>query len=246
MIAEKGFASNTGGSMMKRDRIGKLAALVVCCVVTVWDSRPAVAADPKFPDWVEWAASPNHYPRRASEITAIIYHYTAGGSQESMVKYFQDTASKVSAHYVLGRDGKIVQMVPLDQAAWHAGVSTLGGVSAVNHFSIGIEICNWGRLTKKGDKFYVEKGEPYGGPTPVHADGAYWEPYTDAQFKSLARLTNELLAKYPIKHITGHSDIALPKGRKIDPGPAFDYGRVKLLLNKSYDGQIGPLVANAK
>ncbi len=63
-----------------------------------------------------------------------------------------------------------------------------------------------------------DHGEAYHGPAPVHAAGAYWEPYTDEQYKSLARLTTALLAKYPIKHITGHSDIAVPKGRKIDPG----------------------------
>jgi N-acetylmuramoyl-L-alanine amidase len=231
---------------MRRETIGKFAALVFCCVVTVWDGRPTAAADPKYPDWVEWTASPNHSRRKASEITAIIYHYTAGGSQEGTVKQFQDRASKVSAHYVLGRDGKIVQMVPLDQAAWHAGVSKLDAAEAVNNFSIGIEICNFGNLTKKDDKFYDYRGEPYKGPMPIHAGGAYWEPFTDAQYKSLAKLTNELLAKYPIKHITGHQDVALPKGRKIDPGPAFDYDRILQLLPRSYKGQIGPLVANAK
>jgi N-acetylmuramoyl-L-alanine amidase len=203
----------------------------------------ASAASPQFPQWVEWTPSPNHSPRKAKEITAIIYHYTAGGSQEGTVKQFQDRASKVSAHYVLGRDGKIVQMVPLDLAAWHAGVSKLDGADAVNNFSIGIEICNFGKLTKKDDRFYDYRGELYKGPTPIHAGGAYWEPFTDAQYKALAKLTNELLAKYPIKHITGHQDVALPKGRKIDPGPAFDYKRIKELLPKSYKGQFGPLSA---
>ncbi len=226
---------------MMREATTTFAALVLCGVMATLDARPAATADPKYPDWVDWAASPNHARRKASEITAIIYHYTVGGSQESTVKYFQDPASKVSAHYVLGRDGKIVQMVALDEAAWHAGVSKLDGVEAVNNFSVGIEICNWGKLTKKGDKFYISNGGPYQGPAPIHAAGAYWEPYTDAQYKSLARLTTDLLAKYPIKHITGHSDIALPKGRKIDPGAGFDYERVKPLLPKTYKGQIGPL-----
>ncbi len=226
---------------MKREATGTFAALALGCMFTVVGVLPAAAADPKYPDWVDWTASPNHSPRKASEITAIIYHYTVSGSQESTVKQFQDRASKVSAHYVLGRDGKVMQMVPLDQAAWHAGVSTLAGVAAVNNFSIGIEICNWGKLTKKDDKFYISHGEPYHGLAPIHAGGAYWEPYTDAQYKSLAKLTIALLAKYPIKHITGHSDVALPKGRKIDPGAGFDYERIKVLLPKSYKGQIGPL-----
>ena len=216
------------------------AALTLFCLLTLLDQRPLAAADPKYPDWVDWTASPNHSRRAANEITAIIYHYTAGDSQEGTVKQFQARASRVSAHYVIGRDGKVVQMVALDQAAWHAGVSKLAGADGVNGFSIGIEICNFGKLTKKGDKFYSWSGAPYRGPTPIHAAGAYWEPYTDAQYKSLARLTNALLEKYPIKHITGHSDIALPKGRKTDPGAGFDYGRIKPLL-KNYKGQIGPL-----
>ena len=211
------------------------AALVAALVIE------SAAAEPSYPDWVQWTASPNHSKRHTGEISAIIYHYTAGGSQSGTVKYFQDPASKVSAHYVIDRDGKVVQMVPLDQAAWHAGVSELAGATGVNSFSIGIEICNWGKLRKKDDKFYVSGGEPYRGPPPLHAAGAYWEPFTDEQYKSLARLTNALLAKYPIRHITGHSDIARPKGRKPDPGPAFDYGRIKQLLSKNYTGQIGPL-----
>jgi N-acetyl-anhydromuramyl-L-alanine amidase AmpD len=213
-----------------------IVAAIVGTLVSASD-----AAEPKEPDWVQWTASPNHSKRRTAEISAIIYHYTAGGSQSDTVKYFQDPASKVSAHYVLGRDGKVVQMVPLNRAAWHAGESKLAGAAGVNSFSIGIEICNWGKLTKKDDKFYVWSGAPYRGPAPVRAAGAYWEPYTDEQYKSLARLTNALLAKYSIKHITGHSDIALPKGRKTDPGAAFDYQRIKQLLPKSYAGQIGPL-----
>ena len=97
---------------MKRESIGRFAALFLGCVFTFMHMQPVAAANPKYPDWVDWTASPNHSPRKASEITAIIYHYTVGGSQESTVKQFQDRASKVSAHYVLGRDGKIVQMVP--------------------------------------------------------------------------------------------------------------------------------------
>ncbi len=56
---------------------------------------------------------------------------------------------------MLGRDGKVVQMVALNQAAWHAGKSKIGSAEGVNAYSIGIEICNFGKLTKKGDKFYV-------------------------------------------------------------------------------------------
>ena len=129
-------------------------------------------------------------------------------------------------------------MVALDRAAWHAGTSVLAGVEGVNHFSIGLEIVNWGKLTKRDDQFYTYTGQPYQGPQPIEAEGAYWEPYTEEQYDAVVRLTTALLGKYPIQHITGHSDIATPKGRKIDPGAAFDWKRVKAALPDSYQGQI--------
>jgi N-acetylmuramoyl-L-alanine amidase len=232
--------------MQLKTKMKMVVFLTVCGFVTSPGENQIHAATPAlpkgaFPEWADWIASPNHSKRKASQITAIIYHYTAGDSLSGTVRQFQDTASKVSAHYVLGKDGKLVQMVALDQTAWHAGVSKLAGVEKVNDFSIGIEIVNCGKLTKRDDKFYNWHSELYKGAKPIHADGAYWEPYTDKQYESLARLTATLLEKYPIRNITGHSDIALPKGRKIDPGEGFDWKRVKAALPKSYKGQVGPL-----
>lgn len=221
----------------------KLAALVltVAGVISSSGLQPAHGADPKFPEWVEWTASPHHGARRATEVTAIIYHYTAGGSLSGTVKWFQNPDSKVAAHYVIGKDGTVVQMIALDRAAWHAGTSVLGGAEGVNQFSIGFEIVNWGKLTNRDGKFYTYTGHLYQGPQPIAADGAYWEPYTEDQYKAVVRLTAALLGKYPIRHITGHSDVATPKGRKIDPGPAFDWQRIQAALPTSYHGQVGPL-----
>jgi N-acetylmuramoyl-L-alanine amidase len=223
-----------------------IAFLTVCCVVSSFGNGQICAAAPAtaekaFPEWAEWNASPNHSNRRAAKITAIICHYTAGGSLSGTVRKFQDPASKVSSHYVIDKDGKTVQMVALDRTAWHAGTSILAGVERVNDFSIGIEIVNWGKLTKRDDKFYTGSGELYQGPKPIHANGAYWEPFTDKQYQAVIRLTTALLAKYPIQHITGHSDVATPKGRKIDPGGAFDWKRIQAALPKDYKGQIGPI-----
>ena len=197
---------------------------------------------PAFPTCCEWTASPHHSQRGSARITAIIYHFTAGGSLSGTVRWFQNPASKVSSHYVVGKDGKVVQMVAPEQAAWHAGKSELAGVKNVNDFSIGIEIVNWGKLTKQVDKFYTYSGELYRGGTPIYADHAYWEPFTDAQYKAVIRLTKALLERYPIEHITGHSDIAKPEGRKIDPGAAFEWPRIKAELPKSYKGSVGRLV----
>jgi AmpD protein len=142
---------------------------------------------------------------------------------------------------VLGKDGSIVQMVSLDRAAHHAGASTLAGCRrGVNRCSIGIEIVNWGMLTKRGDAFYTHNGKRYTGPTPAFARGRYWEPFTDAQYGALIRLTNNLLSLYPgITHITGHEDIA--PNRKTDPGGAFDWQRIRAGLSSLFVNHIGPL-----
>jgi AmpD protein len=104
---------------------------------------------------------------------------------------------KVSAHVLIRRDGEIVQFVPLHERAWHAGRSYCEGRTRLNDFSIGIEL-----------------------------EGDATQPFEDAQYAALARLTRALREVYPAitpAHIYGHSDIA--PGRKTDPGPRFDWKR---------------------
>jgi N-acetyl-anhydromuramoyl-L-alanine amidase len=105
---------------------------------------------------------------------------------------------KVSAHLLIKRTGEIVQYVPFDKRAWHAGVSCYQGRERCNDFSIGIEL-----------------------------EGTETIPYTDAQYDALSTVIDVLLASYPKlsrQHITGHSDIA-PE-RKTDPGLSFDWQRI--------------------
>ncbi len=109
---------------------------------------------------------------------------------------------KVSAHALIRRDGSIVQYVPFAARAWHAGVSQYRGRPACNDFSIGVEL-----------------------------EGADEVPYTDAQYAALVALAAALLETYPSMSaaaIVGHSDVA--PGRKTDPGPAFEWGRLRALL----------------
>ncbi|WAT00150.1 1,6-anhydro-N-acetylmuramyl-L-alanine amidase AmpD [Rouxiella chamberiensis] len=103
---------------------------------------------------------------------------------------------RVAAHCLIRRDGEIVQYVPFDKRAWHAGVSNWQGRERCNDFSIGIEL-----------------------------EGTDFAPFTDAQYQSLLKVTDLILRHYPVdtRHITGHSDIA--PGRKTDPGPHFDWQR---------------------
>lgn len=115
-------------------------------------------------------------------------------------------AVRVSAHALIRRGGEIVQYVPFGLRAWHAGASQYQGRPACNDFSIGIEL-----------------------------EGTDDEPYADAQYAQLTALIETLLAAYPSlspARIVGHSDIA--PGRKTDPGPAFDWAR----LRQGLDGRL--------
>jgi AmpD protein len=117
--------------------------------------------------------------------------------------YFQEIAGlTVSAHLLVRRDGTVVQYVPFDCRAWHAGRSCYDGRENCNDFSIGIEL-----------------------------EGTDDIPYTEYQYDTLARVLDLLEQTYPATkgHLAGHSDIA--PGRKTDPGPSFDWERLRALRN---------------
>ncbi len=78
----------------------------------------------------------------------LVIHYTEGASLDGSVLWLTNKESGVSCHLAIGRDGTIVQMVPFDRIAWHAGVSSWGGLDNLNRYSIGIELDNAGMLTK--------------------------------------------------------------------------------------------------
>ena len=122
--------------------------------------------------------------------------------------YFNEIAElRVSAHFLIRRDGELVQFVACDARAWHAGASCWQGKERCNDFSIGIEL-----------------------------EGTDDASYTDAQYAMLVRLLRALRNRYPIAHVVGHSDIA-PE-RKTDPGPKFDWERLRRVLRGS-DMRIG-------
>ncbi len=118
--------------------------------------------------------------------------------------YFAEIADlQVSAHLLIERDGTLVQFVPFNRRAWHAGQSCFEGRSDCNDFSIGIEL-----------------------------EGCDDEPYTDRQYQVLVAVSRCLLEAYPelsVERIVGHCDIA--PVRKTDPGPSFDWGRLRRLLS---------------
>jgi len=115
--------------------------------------------------------------------------------------YFREIADRrVSSHFLIRRDGELIQFVPCGSRAWHAGESQWGNRHRCNDFSIGVEL-----------------------------EGADDLPFEEAQYLVLARLVATLRAAYPITDCVGHSDIASPRGRKTDPGPHFDWAHFRLL-----------------
>ena len=114
--------------------------------------------------------------------------------------YFGDLLGiRVSAHFLVRRDGRSVQFAPCANRAWHAGLSLWRGIEKCNDFSIGIEL-----------------------------EGADDIPYAAAQYFSLSKLIALVKARYPIRDIVGHSDVA--PDRKSDPGPMLDWAAVRSMV----------------
>ncbi len=124
----------------------------------------------------------------------VVIHHTAQNACDQTLKTFTLERTKVSAHYVICKDGTIHHMLNDYMRAWHGGVGSWGNNTDLNSSSIGIEIDNNG-----------------------------FEPFEPAQISSLLQLLAQLKNKYqiPVDHFIGHSDIA-PK-RKVDPNIHFPW-----------------------
>lgn len=133
----------------------------------------------------------------------FIDRFFSGTLDYSLHPYFEQLRElRVSAHCLINRQGEITQYVGFHQMAWHAGLSCFDGREKCNDFSIGIEL-----------------------------EGSNNQPFSDAQYQTLAALTRRLMAAYPAitpDRIVGHCDIS--PGRKIDPGQYFDWGYYRRLL----------------
>ena len=93
----------------------------------------------------EWAPSPNFGVRRANY---VILHHTSNDTLAQAQRTLSDPERSVSAHYLIGRDGRLLQLVDEHHRAWHAGASWWGGHTDINSASIGIELDNAGRLER--------------------------------------------------------------------------------------------------
>ena len=143
---------------------------------------------------VERRPSPNFDERRPNY---VILHHTSDATAEESLRVLTDPARGVSAHYLIGRDGRIFDLVDEKWRSWHAGESYWGGHGDLNSASIGIELDNNGR-----------------------------EPFADAQIGALLALLARIKERYniPAGNFIGHGDIA--PGRKVDPSAYFPWKRL--------------------
>lgn len=161
--------------------------------------------------------SPNWRERGNAALKYVIIHGTWMKSDDEAIARLRDEAAEVSAHYLITREGELVQLVSEKHSAFHAGLSHWDGIKNLNDWSIGIEIGNAGPFGNKPDP-QAERGP---------ANWSKAEPYTDAQYKTLIALLKDIQARHPAikpENVLGHSDIA--PGRKIDPGAHFDWKRL--------------------
>jgi N-acetylmuramoyl-L-alanine amidase len=169
-----------------------------------------------------------------TEPSAIVLHYTGGASRESSVNHLCQSATKASAHLVVGRDEIISQLVPFNTVAWHAGRSRYQGREGYNRLSIGIEIDNPGPLKKRGDRYFTAFSRECAADEVVLAthrqdiDSTLWHRYTDWQVDTVTAICIALMESYPIREIVGHEEIA--PSRKRDPGPAFPLDALREML----------------
>lgn len=178
---------NHNKSMLRLGVIALAGLLLAGCASMPAGQRSALA---------EWKPSPNHALRKPS---IIVLHYTVEDTLDGSHDILSDPKRKhpVSSHYLLDRDGRLLQLVPDHLAAWHAGVGNWGAMRDLNQTSIGIEIVNTGS-----------------------------EPFPDAQIDALIALLGDLTTRHdiPRSQVIGHADLA--PGRKIDPGQFFPWKKL--------------------
>jgi N-acetylmuramoyl-L-alanine amidase len=146
-----------------------------------------------------WKPSPNFDVRPdGASIEFLIIHYTACDFDLSLKILTQgQSQNPVSAHYLIGEDGEVFQLVDESMRAWHAGQSAWREYKGINAYSIGIELVNLGN-----------------------------NPYSERQMVALINLALDIQERHAIRaeFVLGHSDIA--PMRKVDPGILFDWQRL--------------------
>jgi N-acetylmuramoyl-L-alanine amidase len=150
---------------------------------------------------IEERPSPNHGERKEGPVDILLLHYTDMPDDNQALSWLCDPRSKVSSHYFVHQDGRVVALVPEDRRAWHAGEARWGTSRDINSRAIGIEIANAGH----------RGGRP---------------EFPDAQIEAVIALSTAILSRHaiPAHRVLAHSDVS--PGRKIDPGERFPWGKL--------------------
>lgn len=162
----------------------------------------------------------NQYIREAVPKKTIYIHHTAGSaSPYGVLKWWNKTPARVGTAFIIGgkptrrshnwKDGELIQAFSSKYWAWHLGVKksvmppSSESSRLLNSQSIGIELCNWGYLEKRGGRFYTYINSVIPSNEVVTIDPAYrghryWHRYTDAQIETLQELIEYLAQTYDI------------------------------------------------
>ena len=166
-------------------------------LVATYDSTTGVTAVSEIPQTKREARQVASIHFNLRKPNYVIIHHTAQDSLEQTLRTFTVPHSEVSAHYVIGRDGEVYQLLNDYVRGWHAGVGKWGTVTDLNSISLGVELDNNGK-----------------------------EPFTEPQIYSLLNLLDTLQQRYniPSTNFIAHSDIA--PSRKVDPSAFFPWKRL--------------------
>ena len=165
------------------------------CLLPILLTLSACTHVPRNP-MAEWVPSPNHNARQP--VLIVIHHTEQDSVQQSLdTLRTRNSGGQVSAHYLVGKDGSLYQLVPDTLRAWHAGAGRWGTIADVNSASIGIELDNDGR-----------------------------SPFPPTQIATLLRLLDDLCTRLRIPRtaVIGHADLA--PDRKVDPSRWFPWAQL--------------------
>tara|TARA_Y100000310_G_scaffold306975_1_gene348597 strand:- start:931 stop:1605 length:675 start_codon:yes stop_codon:yes gene_type:complete len=199
--------------------------------------------------------------RRVKPVELVVVHYTAvpyynrtphGSNPRRIKNWLLGASRKSSTHYVVLRNGDVMQGAELDERTWHSGGSSFKTpegktIKGVNFCSIGVDFDNVGRLWPvDGGNFvdsygraYLKKhgrvSSYYKGPTPVEIDGTYWEPYSPESINSMKEVLREIVNFHPTLvgegwRLVGHEDI---RSTKMDPGPGCPMDQLREVFDPS-------------
>ena len=170
----------------------RICVVLVASLAVLVSGCASFQPDTTLPTTV--VASPNHDARQA---TMVVIHYTTNDDAADSLQTLTSPVRKVSAHYLIDRQGGLYQLVPENRRAWHAGQAYWAGVTDINSVSLGIEIDNAGNA-----------------------------PFDEAQIATLLNLLSDIQTRHKIRaaNVVGHADVS--PGRKVDPGPYFPWRRL--------------------